>query len=331
MKSLFVSSLSVIIFASLLGACQPSESSEEASNTQDQSNNEENVELNETGTLSVEGLADHYHTGDTVELNAESDDNSDHDHWHWYTLPAGGDTTNEDAWEVVPDNGTNTYSGTAEEDGQQILVRLFDDEHNVVAESQPLIIAIDDHHGHDDVTKRIYEGFFYFDEVEDRDLSDFAGDWQSVYPHLLDGDLDEVMEVRAENSDERNKEEMIEHYKSAYETDVDRVVITDNSFTFHYSDGNEITAEYASDGYEILERDSGNRQVRFVYERQDDTDEMPTYMIFSDHNINPSKAHHFHLYFGEDREALLNERSHFPTYYPSSLDADGIVRDMLAH
>ncbi|WYP27504.1 ZinT/AdcA family metal-binding protein [Alkalihalobacillus sp. FSL W8-0930] len=330
MKSLYVSSLSVIILASLLGGCQSSDSVESTNDNQEQVNNEDQEE-SIPGTLTVVGLADHYHTGDTVELTATTEGDLDSNHWHWYTLPPGGDATNEEAWEDVLDNSTNTYSSTAEEDGQQVLVRLLDEEENVVSESQPLTIAIDDHHGHDDVTKRIYEGFFYYDEVEDRELSDYAGDWQSVYPYLIEGDLDEVMEVRAEKSDERNKEEMIEHYTSAYETDVDRVVITNDSFTFHYNDGKEVTAEYASDGYEILERDAGNRQVRFVYKRQDDTDEMPTYMIFSDHNINPTPAHHFHLYFGEDRDALLAERSHFPTYYPSSLDAAGVVRDMLAH
>ncbi len=34
--------------------------------------------------------------------------------------------------------------------------------------------------------------FFYNDEVADRSLADWEGDWQSVYPYLVSGDLDEV-------------------------------------------------------------------------------------------------------------------------------------------
>lgn len=330
MNNLFTKYLGALFIFAMLGACQPG-TSEEAANNVDEEPSSESQEVSET--IVIQGLADHYHTGDPVELTAELGGDSEYDHWHWYTLSPNENPDNEEAWEVVPDNGTNSYTGTAEEDGVQIQARLFDNDHNVVAQSEPAIIAIDDHHGgdNDPVAKRIYEGFFFYDEVGERELSDFAGDWQSVYPYLLDSALDEVMEVKAEESDEMTKEDYIEHYKSAYETDVNRIVITEDSFTFYYEDGREESAKYESDGYEILERDTGNRQVRYVYKRQDDTEEMPTYMIFSDHNINTSPAYHFHLYFGEDREALLAERSHFPTYYPSKLDGDGIVRDMLAH
>lgn len=331
MKSLFTRYIgAVVVISMMLGACQADNTEKEENDTQEQTSNETH-EVNEN--IAIQGLADHYHTGDTIELSAKLEEDSEYDHWHWYTLSPDQDPEDEESWEAVPDNGTDTYTGTAEENGVQIQAKLFDNDHNVVSQSSPVTITIDDHHGSDNdpVAQRIYEGFFYYDEVGERELSDFEGDWQSVYPYLLNGDLDEVMEVKAENDDEMTKEDYIEHYKSAYETDVERVIITDDSFTFYYDDGREESAKYESDGYEILERDSGNRQVRFVYKRQDDTEEMPTYMIFSDHNINTATAYHFHLYFGEDREALLAERSHFPTYYPSELDGDGLVRDMLAH
>ncbi len=35
----------------------------------------------------------------------------------------------------------------------------------------------------------IYDGYFDDDQVKDRPLSDYAGDWQSVYPQLQDGTL----------------------------------------------------------------------------------------------------------------------------------------------
>ncbi|MCM3760805.1 zinc ABC transporter substrate-binding protein [Alkalihalobacillus oceani] len=103
----------------------------------------------ENGTLRIEGVKDHYHTGDQVHLTAHEIDESGHDHWHWYTLAPGEDPENDEAWEVVPDNGTNTYEGVAEA-GQLIQVKLFGEDHEVVAQSEPLAIEIDDHHGDHD-------------------------------------------------------------------------------------------------------------------------------------------------------------------------------------
>ena len=46
-------------------------------------------------------------------------------------------------------------------------------------------------------------GYSHFadSDVQDRSLSDWDGDWQSVYPYLQDGVLDEVMERKAETGD----------------------------------------------------------------------------------------------------------------------------------
>lgn len=35
------------------------------------------------------------------------------------------------------------------------------------------------------------------------------------------------------------------------------------------------------------------------------------------HRIYPTEAEHFHLYWGDDRAALLVEVVNWPTYYPS--------------
>ena len=39
----------------------------------------------------------------------------------------------------------------------------------------------------------VYKGYFEDSDVKPRLLSDWEGDWQSVYPYLLDGTLDNVM------------------------------------------------------------------------------------------------------------------------------------------
>ncbi|MFB9869263.1 metal-binding protein ZinT [Vreelandella sulfidaeris] len=184
----------------------------------------------------------------------------------------------------------------------------------------------DHDHSHD---SDIYSGHFNDDQVADRPLSDWEGDWQSVYPYLEDGTLDEVFAHKAEHGD-KTAEEYKQYYTTGYETDVERIVIEDNNVTF-YENGEDNTGEYQYDGYEILTYEAGNRGVRFIFELEGDSDELPQYIQFSDHDIYPTDAHHFHLYWGDDREALLEEVTHWPTYYPSDLNGDEIVEEMLAH
>ena len=56
------------------------------------------------------------------------------------------------------------------------------------------------------------------DNIENRTLSDFDGKWKSLYPYLLNGDLDEYCEYKAENDEDSttNKETYIEKYKSSW-------------------------------------------------------------------------------------------------------------------
>ena len=51
-------------------------------------------------------------------------------------------------------------------------------------------------------------GYSHFadSDVQDRSLVDWDGDWQSVYPYLQDGVLDEVMERKAETGDKTAEE-----------------------------------------------------------------------------------------------------------------------------
>ncbi|MFG6665691.1 metal-binding protein ZinT [Halomonas sp. HNIBRBA4712] len=185
----------------------------------------------------------------------------------------------------------------------------------------------DHEHAHDHDSD-IYAGHFDDEQVQDRELTDWEGDWQSVYPYLQDGTLEPVFEHKAENAS-MTAEEYAEYYEVGYQTDVERIVIDGNTVTF-YENGEESSAHYAYDGYEILEYEAGNRGVRFIFENED-SDEMPRYIQFSDHSIYPTDAHHFHLYWGDDRGALLDEVTNWPTYYPSDMNSDQIVEEMLAH
>ncbi len=185
-------------------------------------------------------------------------------------------------------------------------------------------------HGHDH-DEDIYAGYFEDSQVEDRSLSDWEGDWQSVFPYLEDGTLDEVFAHKAEQNGGKTAEAYKAYYATGYQTDVDRIVIEGDTVTF-YEEGNEgRSGEYAYDGYETLTYEAGNRGVRYVFELAEEADGLPQFIQFSDHAISPTDADHFHLYWGDDREALLEEVTNWPTYYPSALDGHDIAHEMMAH
>ncbi|RHW33010.1 metal-binding protein ZinT [Oceanobacillus profundus] len=277
--------------------------------------------------VDVQGVADHYHTGDIVKLTAVFEEESESDHWHWYIRD------NQDAeWNLITEQKGSSFKGEANRNGQQIKAVLYNDEHEAYVQSVPIEIVIDDHdsHSHHPHDEQIYNGYFEDSQVKDRELSDWEGDWQSVYPYLKDGTLDEVFTYKSEHNGDRTAEEYKQYYAQGYETDVDRIIIEEDTVTFLKSD-KELTGEYAYDGYEILTYEAGNRGVRYIFKLAEDSDELPQFIQFSDHNIYPTDAGHYHLYWGNDREALLDEVENWPTYYPKDMDGASIVHEMIAH
>ncbi|MBP5857610.1 metal-binding protein ZinT [Marivibrio halodurans] len=191
------------------------------------------------------------------------------------------------------------------------------------------VLAQSANDGHEHGSDDIYRGYFDDDQIASRPLSNWEGDWQSVYPYLLDGTLDAVMAHKATHG-EKTAEEYRAYYEVGYETDVDRIVIDGDSVTFFGPD-EPVQGRYEDDGYEVLTYKAGNRGVRFIFKKVGGDEEAPAFIQFSDHRIAPAKADHYHLYWGGDRAALLDEVTNWPTYYPSELSADQIVEEMLAH
>ncbi|MCZ4088648.1 ZinT family metal-binding protein [Sinorhizobium psoraleae] len=183
-------------------------------------------------------------------------------------------------------------------------------------------------HSHD-AKGSVHDGYFEDDQVKPRALSDWEGDWQSVYPYLVDGTLDPVMADKAKHGDE-SADEYRAYYDAGYKTDVDRIVIEGSNVTF-FRGKESISGHYETDGHEILTYKKGNRGVRYVFKKTGGDDAAPQFIQFSDHIIAPEKAGHYHLYWGNDRAALLKEVTNWPTYYPSRLIGEQIVDEMLAH
>lgn len=167
-------------------------------------------------------------------------------------------------------------------------------------------------------------------DVQDRSLSDWDGEWQSVYSYALDGTLDSVMGKKAE-SGTKTAEEYKESYIASYETDIEKISIDGNTITYTRKNGTS-TATYDSKGFYIRHKDDGSKQVRYKYQKVSGDADTPTYIVFSDHNISSAEPEHFHLYFGEDGfDSLVEEGKHFPTFYPASLTGAEIADEMLEH
>lgn len=184
-------------------------------------------------------------------------------------------------------------------------------------------------HAHDHASDDVYKGIFEDSQIEARTLADWQGDWQTVYPYLVDGTLDPVMEEKAEHGD-KTAEEYRAYYKTGYQTDVDRIVIDGDKVVFHEG-GKPLQATYADDGHEILTYRAGNRGVRYIFTKTEGDEAAPQFIQFSDHRIAPAASDHYHLYWGTDRAQLLEEVTNWPTYYPAGLDGDEIVSRMMAH
>ncbi|MFU1478105.1 ZinT family metal-binding protein [Roseovarius sp. C7] len=184
-------------------------------------------------------------------------------------------------------------------------------------------------HASDAEAKAIYDGYFDDADIAPRPLSDWAGIWQSVYPYLQDGTLDPVMARKAETGD-KTAAEYRAYYDTGYATDVDRITIAGDTVTFETASTRR-SGTYTSDGYEILTYAKGNRGVRYIFAKTDGDAQAPDFIQFSDHRIAPEPSDHYHLYWGTDRAALLDEVTNWPTYYPARLSGTEIVAEMLAH
>ena len=87
-----------------------------------------------------------------------------------------------------------------------------------------------------------------------------------------------------------------------------------------YQKGSSKKYTYKYVGKHILTYKKGNRGVRYLFEAKESDAGDFKYVQFSDHEITPVKAAHFHIFHGgKSQEALYDELENWPTYYPSNL------------
>ncbi|MFS1663860.1 metal ABC transporter solute-binding protein, Zn/Mn family [Streptococcus sp. zg-JUN1979] len=185
----------------------------------------------------------------------------------------------------------------------------------------------------DKISKTVANGYFKTKDVKDRTLSDWSGNWQSVYPYLEDGTLDQVWDYKAKLKQDKTAKEYKDYYDTGYKTDVSHIQIDGKKNTITFTqNGDSKTFTYHYVGYEILTYQKGNRGVRYLFETNDADAGQFKYVQFSDHIIKPTKSSHFHIFWGDSsQEELLSEMSNWPTYYPASLTGHEVAQEMVAH
>ncbi len=92
-----------------------------------------------TPKLTITGKAKDYMVGSVVTLSAEQNPASGFDHYHWFIKRAG-----DAEFSVISGASGSTLSYTVREGDHdaQIIARLYDDDHAVVAESSPVRLTV---------------------------------------------------------------------------------------------------------------------------------------------------------------------------------------------
>lgn len=182
-----------------------------------------------------------------------------------------------------------------------------------------------------EMEQKAAEGVFADKDVRDRNLADWDGVWQSVYPLLVNGDLDPVLRKKAEKDPGKTFADVKAYYRKGYLTQVDTIGIEDGVMEFHRG-GQSSSCHYRYAGHKILTYASGKKGVRYLFTCQDANSQAPKFVQFSDHIIGPRKSTHFHIFTGNSsQDALLNEMDNWPTYYPYQMQTAEVVEEMLHH
>ncbi|GAF12183.1 zinc ABC transporter, periplasmic-binding protein ZnuA [Bacillus sp. JCM 19045] len=89
--------------------------------------------------VTIQGIEDHYHTGDSVQLTVQESGE-----WFWYI----NDPATEADWIRVNNEPTTTLNKEASTETQQLKAVQYNDEGEVERTSNSVTILIDDHEGH---------------------------------------------------------------------------------------------------------------------------------------------------------------------------------------
>lgn len=173
--------------------------------------------------------------------------------------------------------------------------------------------------------------YFNDDEVKDRGLDNWQGEWQSAYPLLMKGELDRVFEFKEQEGD-KSKEEYKKYYETGYRTEYKEIIINDNMISFVDMDGNISSSEYKYVGYVLQDWSSGTRAALYRFEAKNKESGVPVYIELNDHIIEPVESGHFHIRMSSDSfDEIKNLETSWPTFYPKELTSEQICDEIIGH
>lgn len=192
--------------------------------------------------------------------------------------------------------------------------------------SEEIVEGMEDEHNH---SKEV--STFKDDEVEDRSLSDWNGEWQSAYPFALDGTLDKAFESMAKDG-EMSADEYMTYYLNGYKTDIASIEIKGDHIDFTYSDGTKVGSDYKYVGYYIQNWSTGTKAAMYRFEAENMDTDAPKYIEFNDHMIEPANAKHFHIRMSnESFDAIVDPENSWPTFFSMDMDGEEICEHLEGH
>ncbi|WP_078392801.1 metal ABC transporter solute-binding protein, Zn/Mn family [Shouchella patagoniensis] len=203
----------------------------------------------ESGSVQIEGVADHYHTGDDIELTAELTGDENYDHWHWYER----ENANEE-WIAVSGQFSETFTLEAPEESFEIQAVIYDNNHNVYAESEPVEINIDNHDSHE----HNHENDNHDDSQEDHSQSESEEDIEIIglADHYHTGDVVTLVAELNEQTDYEHwhwfiREDTDQEWEAALDQNTDHFEYKTTGESFEvkavlYDDDHNVHAESSS-------------------------------------------------------------------------------------
>ncbi len=167
-------------------------------------------------------------------------------------------------------------------------------------------------------------------DIKPRSVSEFAGEWQSLYPVLMTGALDEYVEFQAEKKSISVKDSRAE-IEAKWNCGIKTIKIKGDEITLIYDNGKKESGSYKYAGFATKKNDQGKiSSLRHKFSLVKGNG--PKYVMLNDHGHEPVKSvEHFHIYFGNNNfDELVTTKSN-PFFVDSKLDAKGCLANVMGH
>ena len=216
-----------------------------------------------------------------------------------------------------------------------VAVNLMDVLGDSVKEEE-IVEGMEHDHDHDHEESEAHNkevSTFEDDQVQDRSLKDWAGEWQSAYPYVLDGSLDKGFAHKAE-SGKMTAEEYKAYYATGYETELKTIAINGDTNTITFTDvnGKTCASPYKYVGYYIQDWSTGTRAAMYRFEAVNKASGAPAFIEFNDHIIEPCQAEHFHFRSSNTGfDDIEDPENRWPTFFPADWNAEDILEAFIGH